>query len=138
MLESLTVHRDSRGFLFEVLRRDNPNFTKFGQVYFIGDAERGVVRAWHRHFRMDEWFCCVRGEVDFVLYDTASRAFSSFRLSGDSPGLLFAPREVFHGHKALSDDALILAVCTEPYDQTDRDEERVPPDHFQYDWGGEL
>ena len=128
------MHRDGRGFLFEVLRRDEPNFSQFGQVYMIGDAKHGVVRAWHRHFRMDEWFCCVNGQVEFVLHDPDRGEFSRYVLSADSPSLLFVSRGVYHGHKALADNTLILAVCSEPYDRENVDEERVPFDHFDYHW----
>ena len=134
MLEPLTVHRDERGFLFEVLRCDNANFSKFGQIYFVGDATRGGIRAWHRHFKMDEWFCCVRGKAEFVLYNPDSSEYSKYLLSADSPSLLFVPRRAFHGHKALTDDTLIVAICTEPYDKDNLDEERVSFDHFDYDW----
>jgi len=134
LIEQLTVHRDERGFLFEVLRCDKPSFSQFGQVYMIGDAKRGVIRAWHRHFKMDEWFCCVRGKAEFVLYNPDSGNFSRYLLSADSPSLLFVPRRVFHGHKASADDTLILAICTEPYNKNNLDEERVPFDYFDYDW----
>jgi dTDP-4-dehydrorhamnose 3,5-epimerase-like enzyme len=135
LITQLVKHTDDRGFLVETLRRDNPDFSQFGQVYFIGDTNQGVIRAWHRHLKMDEWFCCVHGKAEFVLYDPESGNFSRYPLSADSPSLLYVPRQVFHGHKALADDTLILAICTEPYDKNNLDEERVPFDHFDYDWG---
>jgi len=131
----LVKHADARGFLYEVLRRDNAQFSRFGQVYVIGDAARGTVRAWHRHFKMDEWFCCVQGSVRFVLHDPVASTFSEHLLSGDDPSLLFVPRGIFHGHRVESDGALTVAVCTEPYDPRQLDEERVPADHFPaYEW----
>ena len=134
VIKQLTVHHDERGFLFETLRCDNPDFSQFGQVYFVGDARRGVVRAWHRHFKMDEWFCCVRGKAKFVSYNPDSGEYSEYLLSADSPSLLFVLRRIFHGHKALADNTLIVAICTEAYDENDLDEERVPLDYFDYDW----
>jgi dTDP-4-dehydrorhamnose 3,5-epimerase len=135
MAEELKLHTDDRGFLYEMLRGDNQHFTKFGQVYVIGDARRGVVRAWHRHFQMDEWFCCVSGEALFVLHDPETGDFAEHYLRGASPSLLYVPRLIFHGHQALTDAAVIVAICTEPYFQNRPDEERVPWDHFPgYQW----
>ena len=135
MAEQLKVHTDERGFLYELLRRDNQSFTKFGQAYVIGDARRGVVRAWHRHFKMDEWFCCVSGEALFVLHNPDTGGFEEHYLKGTGPSLLFVPRLIFHGHQACTDDAIIVAVCSEPYYQDRQDEERVPADHFPaYSW----
>lgn len=135
MAEELTLHTDGRGFLYEMLRGDNQHFTKFGQVYVIGDARRGVVRAWHRHFLMDEWFCCVSGEALFVLHDPETGLFMEHCLINTSPSLLYVPRLVFHGHQAFTDSAIIVAVCSEPYFQDRPDEERVPWDHFRdYQW----
>ena len=39
---------DERGRLFEMLRRDDALFLKFGQVYCT-TVYRGVVKAWHFH-----------------------------------------------------------------------------------------
>jgi dTDP-4-dehydrorhamnose 3,5-epimerase len=135
MAEKLILHTDDRGFLYEMLRCDNQHFTKFGQIYVIGDARRGVVRAWHRHFLMDEWFCCVSGEALFVLHDPQTGLFEEHYLTSVSPPLLYVPRLVFHGHQAFTDGAIIVAVCSEPYVKNRPDEERVPYDHFRdYQW----
>lgn len=82
-IEPLVVHKDERGSLFELLRNDNVSFSKFGQVYIIGDTKRGTIRAWHRHFKMDEWFCCVSGEVLFVLYDPERGRFQEHYIAGE-------------------------------------------------------
>lgn len=135
MAEQLKLHSDDRGFLYEMLRSDNQNFSKFGQVYVIGDARRGIVRAWHRHFQMDEWFCCVSGKALFVSHDPETGGFAEHYLNSANPSLLYVPRLIFHGHQALTDDAVIVAICTEPYFHDRLDEERVPSDYFRdYQW----
>lgn len=101
----------------------------------IEDKTRGVVRAWHRHFKMDEWFSCVAGEALFVLHDPRKGTFEEHILSAAEPSVLYVPKLVFHGHQAFSDTAVILALCTEPYNPQVNDEERVPFDHFtDYSW----
>ncbi|HUW83337.1 MAG TPA: dTDP-4-dehydrorhamnose 3,5-epimerase, partial [Phycisphaerae bacterium] len=44
----LRVIPDERGWLMEVLRRDDEMFIQFGQVY-VTAAYPGVVKAWHYH-----------------------------------------------------------------------------------------
>ncbi|HUW83274.1 MAG TPA: dTDP-4-dehydrorhamnose 3,5-epimerase, partial [Phycisphaerae bacterium] len=46
--KSLRVIPDERGWLMEVLRRDDEMFIQFGQVY-VTAAYPGVVKAWHYH-----------------------------------------------------------------------------------------
>lgn len=138
-LKQLIVHRDERGFLFELLRNDNVNFSQFGQVYIIGDNKKGVVRAWHRHFKMDEWFCCIQGKALFVLYDPETKTFKEYDMPAGNPALLFVPRLHFHGHQALKENSIIIAICSEPYYKNKVDEERVAFDYFpEYRWRDDI
>ena len=46
--KALKVIPDERGRLFEMLRRDEPIFKKFGQVYCTA-VNYGTVKGWHLH-----------------------------------------------------------------------------------------
>ena len=59
---------DERGHLMELVRRDDPNFIKFGQTYMT-TAYPGVVKGWHYHKVQVDNFCCVHGQIKLVLYD---------------------------------------------------------------------
>ena len=48
----LVAHLDDRGYLIEILRATDPHFSKFGQVYLVGNMARGTVRAFHEHKQM--------------------------------------------------------------------------------------
>ena len=56
-VRDLPVHSDDRGNLFEMLRKDDPEYTKFGQVYLVEDRTPFTIRAFHRHFKLWDWFC---------------------------------------------------------------------------------
>ncbi len=45
-LKPLTVHADDRGAFMELLREDDPFYTRFGQSNY-SITYPGVVKAWH-------------------------------------------------------------------------------------------
>jgi len=47
-IKQLRVNADDRGYLMEMLRRDDDIFEGFGQAY-ISLNYPGVIRAWHWH-----------------------------------------------------------------------------------------
>jgi hypothetical protein len=55
------------GMLYETLRADMPEFTKFGQVYLVHDFSKGIVRAFHRHLQMWDYFIITRGTGKFCI-----------------------------------------------------------------------
>ena len=70
-LRPLTRIPDERGWLMEILRADDPLFTRFGQVY-VSATYPGVVKAWHYHKVQLDHFACVAGMIKLVLVDTRS------------------------------------------------------------------
>ena len=65
----LVAHVDDRGYLIEILRSTDGHFTRFGQVYLVGDMTRGTIRAFHKHARLWDWFFVSHGSAKFVLRD---------------------------------------------------------------------
>src|SRR3954467_11459209 len=59
---------DERGTIFHMLRRTDPHFREFGEIYFTS-IYRDVVKGWHRHRDMTLNYACVSGRVKLVLYD---------------------------------------------------------------------
>ena len=41
---------DERGTIMHMLRRDDPHFLEFGEIYFT-TIYQGAVKGWHRHAR---------------------------------------------------------------------------------------
>ena len=69
-VKPLRIMPDERGWLMEVLRRDDDGlFTQFGQVY-VSATYPGVVKAWHFHRQQTDNFACVAGMIKLVLVDT--------------------------------------------------------------------
>src|SRR5512147_213073 len=67
-VKPLRVVADERGYLFEMLRNDDPFFQKFGQSY-VTAVYPGVIKAWHFHRKQTDHFVCVHGMIKVALYD---------------------------------------------------------------------
>ncbi|MEI8175573.1 MAG: dTDP-4-dehydrorhamnose 3,5-epimerase family protein [Candidatus Omnitrophota bacterium] len=146
MIEGVEVKKlklipDDRGRLMEILRRDDPIFIEFGQVY-ITTAYPTVVKAWHYHKKQTDNFTCVAGKMRLALYDAreGSRTFkeiNDFEISLAAPLLVRIPPGVYHGFKCISEvEAMVVNTVTRPYDPKDPDEYRVDEyaNDIPYDW----
>lgn len=137
----LRVIPDERGRLFEMLRRDEPLFRAFGQVYCT-TVNQGAVKGWHYHKKQVDNFVCVSGMIKLVIYD--SRPGSStkglvneFFMGTHNPLLVQIPAGTLHGFKGLSSpEAIVINISTEPYHHKRPDEYRIDPfqNDISYDW----
>lgn len=140
-VKELKVISDERGRLMEMLRRDDPIFKQFGQIY-LTTAYPGVVKAWHYHKQQWDHFVCVTGMMKVVLYDARDESpthgeVNEFFLGDHHPTLLQIPPLVYHGFKCISDEeAIVINTASEVYDHNEPDEFRVPAheNDIPYDW----
>jgi dTDP-4-dehydrorhamnose 3,5-epimerase len=140
-LKHLKLIPDERGWLMEMLRRDDREvFTSFGQVY-VSATYPGVVKAWHYHKVQIDHFVCVAGMVKLVLIDTrqgspTEGATNEFYLGALNPTLVQVPNLVYHGWKCISPElSLVVNVPSEPYDYAEPDEFRLEAHGaLPYDW----
>ena len=140
-VKSLRVIPDERGWLMEVLRRDDQGlFSQFGQVY-VSATYPGVVKAWHYHRHQTDNFACVAGMIKLVLVDTRADsptrdAVNEFYLGMQNPLLVQVPAGVYHGWKCISvEPSIVVNVPDEPYHHASPDEERLAPHGtLNYDW----
>lgn len=141
IVKPLRVIPDERGRLMEMLRRDDPFFTDFGQVY-LTTTYPGVVKAWHCHAAQDDHVVCLRGAIKLVLYDDRANSPTRGKVMELFPGeslplLVRIPRGIWHGWKAVgTEEALIINCPSEPYNYAEPDELRRPwnDPSIPYDW----
>ncbi len=129
----LKVHPDDRGWLFEILRADQPHYLKFGQAY-LSACYPGVIKAWHAHQRQTDHQCVVDGRALIGLFDdrtgspTRGRAMK-IDARGEAPVLVQIPPGVWHGVMAVgAERSLLINIPTEVYDPKAPDELRREPD----------
>lgn len=141
-VKDLVVHPDERGLLMEMLRSDDPDFQKFGQVY-VTMVHPGVAKAWHLHKVQTDHFVCVGGTAKVVLHDTRDSSptkgeTDEFIVGWQDQRRIQIPPLVYHGFAAVGDEpAYIVNIPTELYDYEHPDEYRLPFDDpsIGYDWG---
>jgi dTDP-4-dehydrorhamnose 3,5-epimerase len=130
---------DERGTVLHMLRRTDPHFLEFGEIYFSTVYE-GVVKGWHRHREMTLNYACPFGRIKLVLFDdrdgspTRGQLQEHF-LGPDDYSLVVIPPGVWNGFKGLSDPlALVANCCTHPHDPARS--ERLDPlsNLIPYDW----
>lgn len=132
---------DERGRLMEILRADEKEFSKFGQVY-VTTAYPGVVKAWHCHRLQDDNMTVLSGMAKIVLYDDRKDSqtrgiVNEFFVGEHNHILLHIPKYVWHGFKCVSiSEAMIVNIVTECYDYKKPDEYRKPAhgSDIPYDW----
>lgn len=130
---------DERGTVMHMLKRTDPHFVDFGEIYF-STVYRGAVKGWHRHRELTLNYACVFGRVKLALYDerddspTKGQLLEVF-LGPDDYSLVVIPPGVWNGFKGMSDPLAIVAnACTHPHDPA-RSERLDPFDnHIPYDW----
>lgn len=140
IVKQLRVHLDDRGYLSEILRSDDPEFIKFGQVY-LSTTTPGTIKAFHRHFKKTDHITCVTGQVKLVVIDAPDGEpvkTYEYHLSPMAPKLITIPPGLWHGWQAVgSIEAILISVTTEPHNDLEKDEERVAAidNPFGYKWG---
>jgi len=123
-----------------MLKRTDPHFTEFGEIYFT-TVYPGVVKGWHRHQRMTLNYACIVGRIKLVLYDdregsSTQGELTKLFLGPDCYQLVKIPTGVWNGFMGLGRETSIVANCaTEPH--TMEFSERIDPldSHIPYDWG---
>lgn len=135
----LVARVDDRGYLVEIIRATDPHFTKFGQVYLVGDLTRGTTRAFHKHAELWDWFFISHGSAKFVLVDDRPgsptyKEQNTFVAGTRNPSLLVVPPGVYHGWMSLEDDTQMISTASDVYNRAKPDEVRIPPDSFGDVW----
>lgn len=128
-VKQLQLHLDDRGYLYEMLRNDDPCFTQFGQAY-VSAVNPGAVKGFHKHFKQTDHVVCVSGQVKLVLVRERGSAFDveEYHLSPIAPKMVVIPTEVYHGWMCIGNEpALIVNFSTLPFDAGNPDEQRVDP-----------
>lgn len=130
---------DERGKVMRMLRRDDPWFERFGEIYF-SLVYPGVVKGWHSHKVMTLNYAVIMGKIKLVLYDERENSPTRGKLQEiftgeDNYSLITIPPNVWNGFKGLGVEPALVANCsTDPHDPSEI--VRLDPfsDRIPYDW----
>ena len=121
---------DERGMVRHMLRRTDPHFSEFGEIYF-SVIFPGAIKAWHRHMKMELNYAVVSGNIKLVLWDgregSATRGETQeIFLGEDNYVLVKVPPGVVNGFAAVGNERAIVANCASlPHDPAEI--ERLDP-----------
>ena len=134
---------DNRGKILHMLRNDDKNFKKFGEIYF-SSTHAGVVKAWHMHKEMTLNYAVIYGEIKFVLYDarkdspTLGKVQEIF-VSPENYVLVTVPPMVWNGFKSIGGKSSIVANCATLPHNPDEILRKAPDDkEIPYNWDIEF
>jgi dTDP-4-dehydrorhamnose 3,5-epimerase len=106
---------DERGAVFHFLKKTDPHFTAFGEVYF-SCGYPGVIKAWHIHKEMTLNNVCVVGMIKLVIYDCRDDSptkgeLMEIHIGEQNYALVQIPPLVANGYKAFGDKMAIISNC---------------------------
>ena len=138
-IKSLKKICDERGMIMHMLRCDEPDFEKFGEIYF-SVVYPGVIKGWHLHKEMTLNYAVVSGMIKLVLYDDREDSptkgeLQEILLGEESYLLVKIPARVWNGFKGIGMKPAIVANCaTIPHDPNEII--RLDPlgDRIPYKW----
>lgn len=112
---------DERGKIMHMLRSDDPQFERFGEIYF-SMAYPGAIKAWHLHTKMTLNYAVVAGMVKLVLYDPRPSSptkgeVQEIFLGEQNYARVKIPPGIYNGFKGVGPTPAIVANCsTIPHD----------------------
>ena len=92
---------DDRGKILHMLRADDKNFVKFGEIYF-SFVNPKKIKAWHFHKLMTLNYVAVLGSIKLVLYDDREKSktkgkIQKIMLSNKNHYLVSIPPKIWNG-----------------------------------------
>jgi len=131
---------DERGKVMHMLRADDPQFEKFGEIYF-SVVYPGAIKAWHLHKEMALNYACPVGNIKMVLYDDREGSKTRGELmelftGPDDYKLIHVPPLVWNGFKGVGTVPALVANCA-TIGHTKDEIVRLDPlgGKIPYDWG---
>ena len=122
IINNLDIKSDERGWLAEILRKENLQKEKgFGQI-FVTVAKPGVTKGNHYHKRKVEWFSVIRGTGKLLLKDVTSDECHEVLMGDKNMVAVKIPPNVTHAIQNIGDEMLYLLIyIDEPFNQQDPD-----------------
>ena len=113
---------DDRGVILHMLRVDDKNYKKFGEIYF-STVNPNKIKAWHFHKLMTLNYAVVHGSIKLVLYDDRDESktkgtIQEIMLSNENHYLVSIPPKIWNGFCSSDNKHAILANCSDiPHDK---------------------
>ena len=130
---------DERGTVMRMLRCDDPEFERFGEIYF-STVWPGAVKAWHLHTEMTLNYTVVAGMIKLVLYDDRDGSptrgkIQELFVGEDNYCLVRIPPMIWNGFKGIGTARAVVANCATIPHRPDEIQRLDPTSGaIPYDW----
>lgn len=130
---------DERGKVMHMMRKDDPDFLSFGEIYF-STIYPGVIKGWHLHTKMILNYAVPYGTIKLVLYDdrpssTTRGELQEIFMGPENYCLVRIPPHVWNGFKGVGTTVAIVANCsTIPHDPTEIERKDPQDPSIPYRW----
>ena len=91
----LKVIKNKSGDIIKYMDKKNPNFKKFGEVYF-SKIKKGYVKGWNLHKKRKSLMTVPFGSITFVFKDYEMKYKKTINLNDKSPSLLVVPPNIWY------------------------------------------
>lgn len=119
--KKLTVKKDARGWVVEVVRAEDVGPHQFGQI-LLSTAYPGETKGNHYHIRKKEWYCVIRGKGLLTIWQKEGDQKWEQELDADNMILVEIPQRMYHCIKNIGPDTLyLLAYVSEAFNTSDPD-----------------
>ena len=128
-----------RGTILHMLRSDDKNFSKFGEIYF-SYVNPKKIKAWHLHKKMTLNYTAAYGKIKLVLFDDRKTSktnglIQEITLSNDNHVLVSIPPMIWNGFCSADNNVAVLANCSDiPHDKEEIIRLSFDDPKFPYKW----
>ena len=118
MITELRQIGDERGAVLHMLRRDDPEFVRFGECYF-SEVLPGALKAWKRHRAQTQNFAVPVGRIRLVIYDVRQESSTRGQVQPlelgrpDAYLRVRVPPGLWYGFTCISAVPALLANCAD-------------------------
>lgn len=121
VIKKLIVSRDERGWLSEIVRPEDVENAKFGQI-LITTAVKGQTKGKHYHKRKTEWYCVIQGKAILTIINNKTKESREIPMGEGNMILVKIPPFHFHEIKNIGETEMFLLVyVNEAFDPSDPD-----------------
>ena len=139
VIKQLKKIPDERGCIYRMLRCDDQNFEKFGEIYF-SIVYPGIIKGWHLNRKKTLNYAVIQGMIKLVLYDDREDSLTRGNLmelfiGEENYCLVKIPPNIWSGFMGIGGTLAIVANCaTLPYDPNKIKRMDSFTNKIPYDW----
>ncbi len=120
------------GNVMHAMKSSDHGYTSFGEAYFSW-VEKGTIKGWKRHLRMQMNLIVPLGSVKFVFFLNGGRVFREEKVGIERYMRLSVPPGIWFGFQGLAaPQSLVLNIASLAHDPKEVD--RIELGDIEYEW----